>query len=121
MKFETPIMTSRREFLPVSLPWGGCAPRHKVAILKNSNHLATPSGLVVKIVTYSDAVVLRKHQFLLTSDCAKSGKNVHRTKCIGTPAFGNASALLRAAVKNKHALLSLSRSVIRAAVHRSRA
>ncbi len=118
MKFETPIMTSRREFLPVSLPRVGCAPRHKVAILKNSNHLATPSGLVVKIVTYSDAVALRKHQFLLTSDCANSGKNVHRTKCIGTRAFGSSSALLRVAVKNKHALLSLSRSVIRAAVHR---
>ena len=43
---------------------------------------------------------------------------MYRAERIGARAFGNASALLRVAMKNKHALLSLSRSFIRAAISR---
>ena len=37
-------------------------------------HLATPGGLVVKIATHSDTAALRRHPFLVSSDCAKPRK-----------------------------------------------
>ncbi len=37
-------------------------------------HLATPRGHVVKIVTHSDAIALQCHQSLLIQDCEKPAK-----------------------------------------------